>query len=45
MAHHTGLLQQLTAALVMRAQLQPSVAATATADARDLPEEVRMVGA
>ncbi len=43
MVHHTALLQQLTAALVLRAKLQTPVAASATADARDLPEEVRMV--
>ncbi|GFH12085.1 uncharacterized protein HaLaN_07713, partial [Haematococcus lacustris] len=43
MVHHTGLLQQLTAALVLRARLPPSAALGSSADARDLPEEVRMV--
>ena len=36
-------LQALTRAVVRRTQLAPEVAATATADARDLPEETRMV--
>lgn len=43
MVGHTPLLQHLCAALVMRARLEPDVALTATADARDLPEHVRMV--
>lgn len=37
------LLERLTAALVSRTRLRPSTAAVATADARDLPDEVRMV--
>jgi hypothetical protein len=36
-------LEALTAALVRRTQLNPAAAAAATADARDLPEEMRMV--
>lgn len=40
---HLPLLAQLLAGLVSRAALGPEAAATATADARDLPEEVRMV--
>jgi len=37
------LLQALAEALVHRAQLKPAALASATADARDLPEEMRMV--
>ncbi|EFJ50211.1 hypothetical protein VOLCADRAFT_116933 [Volvox carteri f. nagariensis] len=40
---HLPLLAQLLTGLVSRAALGPEVAAAATADARDLPEEVRMV--
>jgi hypothetical protein len=40
---HTPLLQHLTSSLVLRGQLGAATAASATADARDLPEEVRMV--
>lgn len=40
---HLPLLGQLLAGLVSRAALGTEAAATATADARDLPEEVRMV--
>ncbi|KAG2497250.1 hypothetical protein HYH03_004834 [Edaphochlamys debaryana] len=40
---HLPLLGQLLAGLVARAALGPQAAATSTADARDLPEEVRMV--
>ncbi|GIL75470.1 hypothetical protein Vretifemale_5251, partial [Volvox reticuliferus] len=40
---HLPLLAQLLTALVSRAALGPEAAAVATADARDLPEEVRMV--
>jgi len=43
LATHTGLLQHLTTSLVVRAHLGPGVANSATADARDLPEDVRMV--
>jgi hypothetical protein len=38
-----AVLEALTAALVRRTQLSPAAAAAATADARDLPEEMRMV--
>lgn len=38
-----GVLEALTRALVRRTQLSPEAAAAATADARDLPEETRMV--
>eukprot|EP00878_Enallax_costatus_P024320 GHUV01025950.1.p1 GENE.GHUV01025950.1~~GHUV01025950.1.p1 ORF type:complete len:547 (+),score=204.95 GHUV01025950.1:242-1882(+) len=38
-----GVLKALTGALVQRTQLGPTAAAAATADARDLPEETRMV--
>lgn len=37
--------EALTAALVRRTQLTPVSLAAATADARDLPEEMRTVGA
>ncbi len=40
---HTDLLQHLAAGLVMRGQLAGDSLAAATADARDLPEPVRMV--
>ncbi len=43
MAQHTPLLQCLTESLVLRTQLKPEVAAVATADARDLPEQARTV--
>ncbi|KAF5839631.1 hypothetical protein DUNSADRAFT_287 [Dunaliella salina] len=43
LASHTGLLQHLTTSLVVRSHLDPEVANSATADARDLPEDVRMV--
>lgn len=36
-------LQQLTSSLVLRTRLHPTIAAVATADARDLPDDVRMV--
>ncbi len=41
---HLPLLGQLLGGLVQRAALGPEAARVATADARDLPEEVRMVG-
>eukprot|EP00775_Hariotina_reticulata_P009321 gene9321-9486_t len=41
--HQQGVLQALTAVLVQRTQLSPLAAAVSTADARDLPEEMRMV--
>lgn len=44
LASHQVLLQHLCSALVLRARLEPDVAAAATADARDLPEHVRLVG-
>lgn len=40
---HLPLLGQLLGGLVQRAALGPEAARVATADARDLPEEVRMV--
>ena len=43
LAAHSGLLQHLITSLVVRAHLPPDVAHRATADARDLPEDVRMV--
>lgn len=43
MGQAVPLLQRLTAGLVLRSRLQPQVAAAATADARDLPEDVRIV--
>lgn len=36
-------LEALVAALVQRTELKPVALATATADARDLPEEMRLV--
>jgi hypothetical protein len=36
-------LEALVAALVQRTELTPAALATATADARDLPEEMRLV--
>ena len=41
---HAELLQHLTRALVVQAELRPGVALAASADARDLPEAVRTVG-
>jgi hypothetical protein len=43
LAQQQPVLEALTAALVRRTQLNPAAAAAATADARDLPEEMRMV--
>lgn len=40
---HQALVEQLVMTLVLRTALLPEVAAVATADARDLPEEARMV--
>ena len=40
---HVSLLQHLASLLVWRTALQPAEAAAATADARDVPEETRMV--
>ncbi|WIA20848.1 hypothetical protein OEZ85_005198 [Tetradesmus obliquus] len=43
LAQQQAVLEALTAALVRRTQLSAAAAAAATADARDLPEEMRMV--
>jgi len=43
MASHQVLLQHLCSSLVLRARLDPEVASTSTADARDLPEHIRLV--
>ncbi|KAG1664366.1 hypothetical protein FOA52_004699 [Chlamydomonas sp. UWO 241] len=43
LSRHAELLQGLTESLVLRTQLKPEVAAVATADARDIPDEARMV--
>lgn len=40
---HAPTLEALVAALVTRTELKPVALATATADARDLPEEKRLV--
>lgn len=40
---HASLLQRLTELLVLRTQLRPEVAAVATADARDIPDDARTV--
>jgi len=43
LGHQQGVLKALTAVLVQRTQLSSEAAAASTADARDLPEEMRMV--
>lgn len=44
LVHQRPVLEALTAGLIQRTQLTPAAAAVATADARDLPEETRVVG-